>query len=417
MPVPTPARAGHSAFAAPLSCGVLSGVSAPFAGYAAEIYLNGLAGQVPALPTDPARLEAAAREVLDDGPFGYVAGGAGQGATMTANRAAFDRYALVPRMLRDTTTRDWSTTVLGTALPAPLLLAPIGVLSILHDDAEPGVARAAAELGLPMVLSTASSHTIEDVAKASGDGPRWYQLYWPTEDAVTVSLLERAAAAGYTALVVTLDTWTLGWRPLDLDASYLPFIRGIGTAIPFSDPAFRAGLADPPENDLMAAVGRWVPMFTGTALRWDRLDLLRAHWPGPIVLKGVQHPDDARRALEAGMDGIVVSNHGGRQVDRAVGALTTLPGIVAAVGGRAPVLFDSGVRTGADAALALALGADAVLLGRPYAYGLALGGAAGVTHVLRSVLAELDLTLALAGYADLTQLRSSPDVTVAGPGV
>ncbi|TQM45490.1 lactate 2-monooxygenase [Pseudonocardia cypriaca] len=381
----------------------------PFAAYGAEIYLNGLAGERPALSTDPARLEAAARSVLDDGPFGYVAGGAGGGATMRANRAAFDRYGMVPRMLRDTTERDWSTTLLGTAMPAPLLLAPIGVMSIVHPDGELAVARAGAELGVPMVLSTASSHTIEEVAAASGDAPRWYQLYWPTEDAVTVSILERARAAGHQVLVVTLDTWTLGWRPHDLDLSYLPFLRGVGTAIPFSDPAFRAGLAAPPEEDLMAAVGRWVPMFTGAAVRWDRLDLLREHWDGPIVLKGVQHVDDALHALEAGMDGIVVSNHGGRQVDRAIGSLDALPGIVAAVDGRAAVLFDSGIRSGADAAVALALGADAVLLGRPYVYGLALGGQDGVRHVLRSVLAELDLTLALSGFADLAQLRGAKD--------
>jgi isopentenyl diphosphate isomerase/L-lactate dehydrogenase-like FMN-dependent dehydrogenase len=384
-------------------------MTVPFSSYGAEIYFRGLADQRPELPTDPSRLEEAARAVLADGPFGYVAGGAGSGATMQANRAAFERHRLVPRMLRDTTRRDWSTTVLGTAMPAPLLLAPIGVLSILHPDGELAVARAAAELGVPMVLSTAASHTIEEVAAASGDAPRWYQLYWPTEDAVTVSLLERARAAGHRVLVVTLDTWTLGWRPFDLDASYLPFLRGVGTAIPFSDPAFRAGLAAPPEEDLMAAVGRWVPMFTGTALRWDRLDLIREHWDGPVVLKGIQHPDDALLALDAGMDGIVVSNHGGRQVDRAIGSLDALPGIVAAVDGRAAVLFDSGIRTGADAAVALALGADAVLLGRPYAYGLALGGQEGVRHVVRSVLAELDLTLALSGFADLLQLRAAKD--------
>jgi lactate 2-monooxygenase len=387
-------------------------MSVPFAAYGAEIYFQGLADRRPELPTDPSRLEDAARAVLDEGPFGYVAGGAGAGATMRANRAAFERHALVPRMLRDVTFRDWSTSVLGTPMPAPLLLAPIGVLSILHPEGELAVARAAAELGVPTVLSTAASHTIEEVAEAAGDAPRWYQLYWPTEDDVTVSILERARAAGHTVLVVTLDTWTLGWRPPDLDASYLPFLRGIGTAIPFSDPAFRAGLAASPEDDLMAAVERWVPMFTGTALRWDRLDLLREHWDGPIVLKGVQHVDDALQALDAGMDGIVVSNHGGRQVDRAVGALDVLPGIIAAVDGRAAVLFDSGVRTGADAALALALGADAVLLGRPYAYGLALGGQDGVRHVVRSVLAELDLTLALSGFADLTQLRGAPDAVV-----
>jgi lactate 2-monooxygenase len=384
----------------------------PATAYQSEIYLAGLSGTTPALPTDLTRLEGLAEEKLDGGPFWYVAGGAGTGATMRANRAALDTWRIVPRMLREATQRRLATTVLGTELPAPVLLAPVGVQSIVHPDGELAVARAAASVGLPMVLSTASSYTIEEVAEASGTGPRWYQLYWPTEDEVTVSLLKRARAAGYTTLVVTLDTWTLGYRPHDLDQSYLPFIRGVGTAIPFSDPAFRAKLAAAPEDDLMAAVGRWLPMFTGTALRWDRLPLLREHWDGPIVLKGVQHPDDARRAVEAGMDGIVVSNHGGRQVDGAVASLDTLPGIVAAVAGRAAVLFDSGVRTGADVFKALALGADAVLLARPYVYGLALAGQDGVRHVLRCLLTELDVTLGLAGYADVADL--TPDALVYG---
>jgi isopentenyl diphosphate isomerase/L-lactate dehydrogenase-like FMN-dependent dehydrogenase len=389
--------------------------------YQTEIYLSGLGGARPTLPTDLTRLEGLAREKLDDGPYGYVAGGAGSGATMRANREALDGWRIVPRMLREATRRKLSRTVLGTELPAPVLLAPVGVLSIVHPDGELAVARAAAELGVPMILSTASSHTIEEVADASDgavtaeNGPsRWYQLYWPTEDAVTVSLLDRARRAGYTTLVVTLDTWTLGYRPLDLDGAYLPFLRGVGTAIPFSDPAFRAGLAAAPEDDLMAAVGRWVPMFTGTALRWDRLPLLRANWDGPIVLKGIQHPADAVRAIEAGVDGIVVSNHGGRQIDGAVGALDTLPAIAAAVDGRVAVLFDSGIRTGADVVKALALGADAVLVARPYVYGLALDGQAGVRHVLKSLVTELDVTLGLAGYADVAELTSDSVVRGAG---
>ena len=372
-------------------------MTSAFGGYQSEIYLRGLADQVPAFSTDATALEAVARGRMEAGAFGYVAGGAGSGATVRANREAFDRWRIVPRMLTDATTRDLTTTVLGTAMPAPVLLAPVGVQSIVHPDGELATARAAAALGVPMILSTASSNTIEDVAQANGDGPRWFQLYWPNDNDVAVSLLNRAKAAGFTALVVTVDSWMLGWRPGDLDRAYLPFIRGVGTAIPFSDPAFLAGLEKTPDQDLQSAILRWIPMFTGTDKRWDRLPFLREQWDGPMLLKGIQHADDARRALDAGMDGIVVSNHGGRQVDGAVGSLDVLPEIVAAVGDRLPVLFDSGVRTGADIVKALALGAKAVLLGRPYVYGLALGGEDGVRHAVRSVLAELDLTLGLSG--------------------
>jgi lactate 2-monooxygenase len=343
--------------------------------------------------------------VMEPGPFWYVAGGAGSGATVRANREAFDRWRLVPRMLRDVTNRSLATTVLGTDLPAPVLLGPVGVQSIIHPDGELATARAAAELGVPMVMSTASSYSIEDVALASGDGPRWFQLYWPNDPDVCASFLSRAAAAGFSTLVVTLDTWLLGWRPHDLDQSYLPFIRGTGLAVYFSDPVFRAGLEKAPEDDLTAALLRWLPMFAGTDRSWADLPFLREHWAGPIVLKGIQHPDDARRAADAGMDAVIVSNHGGRQVDGAIASLDALPAIVEAVGDRLTVLFDSGVRTGADIVKALALGAKAVLLGRPHAYGLAHGGQDGVRHVVRSMLADLDLAMALSGnrtFDDLT---------------
>jgi isopentenyl diphosphate isomerase/L-lactate dehydrogenase-like FMN-dependent dehydrogenase len=381
-------------------------VAGQYGAYQNEIYLQGLGEQVPPFSTDPTRFEALAKEKLESGPYGYVAGGAGSGATMRANREAFDRWRIVPRMLTDATQRDLATTVLGTELPSPVLLAPVGVQSIVHPDGELATARAAAALGVPMVLSTASSNTIEDVAAANGDGTRWYQLYWPNDNEVTISILQRAKAAGFSTLVLTLDTWTLAWRPNDLDQAYLPFIRGIGTAIPFSDPAFRAKLAKSPEEDPTAAILQWIPMFTGTDHHWDQLPFLREHWDGPIVLKGIQHVDDARRASDAGMDGIVVSNHGGRQVDGAVAALDVLPEIVAAVGDRLDVLFDSGVRTGADVLKAVALGAKAVLLGRPYVYGLALGGEDGVRHAVRGILADLDLTLGLSGNRTLSDLSA-----------
>jgi lactate 2-monooxygenase len=369
-----------------------------FAGYQNEIYLQGLGGAVPPFTTDPNALEQSARDRLGPGPFWYVAGGAGSGATVRANRDAFERVRIVPRMLTNATERHLGVNVLGTELPAPVLLAPVGVQSILHPDGELATARAAAELGVPMVLSTASSHTIEEVAEASGDGPRWYQLYWPNDPDVCASLLDRARKAGYTALVVTLDTWTLAWRPHDLDQAYLPFLRGVGTAIPFSDPVFRAGLQKSPEEDLPMAILRWVQLFTGTDKSWDQLAFLREHWDGPIVLKGIQHAEDARKAVDSGMDGVVVSNHGGRQVDGAVGSLDALPSIVEAVGEQVDVLFDSGIRTGADIVKALALGAKAVMVGRPFAYGLAHGGEVGVRHVLRSLLADFDLTLGLSGH-------------------
>ncbi len=382
-------------------------VAVQWGGYQNEIYLQGLGGQLPPFTTDPTRLEGLAREAFESGPFGYVAGGAGAGATVAANREAFGHWRIVPRMLTDATSRDLGTTVLGQNMPAPLLLAPVGVQSIVHPDGELATARAAAALGVTMVLSTASSHTIEEVAEANGDGSRWYQLYWPNDNDVTISILQRAKAAGFSTLVVTLDTWTLAWRPNDLDQSYLPFIRGIGNAIPFSDPAFRALLAKPPEEDPTAAILQWIPMFTGTDRRWDQLPFLREHWEGPIVLKGIQHVDDARRASDAGLDGIIVSNHGGRQVDGAVAALDMLPEIAAAVGDQLEILFDSGIRTGADIVKALALGAKAVLLGRPYAYGLGLGGEDGVRHVIRSILADLDLTIGLSGNRTAADL--SPD--------
>jgi isopentenyl diphosphate isomerase/L-lactate dehydrogenase-like FMN-dependent dehydrogenase len=369
-----------------------------------EIYLNGMTGAVPRLPTDLTRLEEMAERRLGPGPVGYVAGSAGDGSTARANRAALERHRIVPRMLRDVRERDLSVEVLGRRLPAPLALAPVGVLSIMHPDAESAAARAAAALGVPFTLSSASSTPLEEVAEASGEGERWFQLYWAKDREVTRSFLGRAKAAGYTALFVTLDTPLLAWRPRDLDQAYLPFLHGVGTANYFTDPAFAAGLAKPVHEDPNAAVLHFVNMFADPGKTWPDLSFLRENWDGPIVLKGVLHPDDARLAAEAGMDGVVVSNHGGRQVAGSVAAADALPAVAAAVGDRLTVLFDSGIRTGDDVVKALALGAEAVLLGRPYVYGLGLDGQAGVEHVLRCVLAELDLTLALSGHAGVGTL-------------
>ncbi|MFI1741738.1 lactate 2-monooxygenase [Streptomyces sioyaensis] len=371
-----------------------------------EIYLRGMSGAVPRLPTDLSRLAELTEQRLGPGPVGYVAGSAGTGSTADANRAALDRRRIVPRMLRDVAERDLSVEVLGHSLPAPLALAPVGVLSLMHPDAEPAAARAAAAHGVPYILSSASSTPMEEVAEAMGDGERWFQLYWAKDREVTRSFLQRAKAAGFTALFVTLDTPLLAWRPRDLDQAYLPFLHGVGTANYFTDPAFAAGLAKPVHEDPDAAVMHFVGMFADPAKTWPDLAFLRENWDGPIVLKGILHPQDALLAAEAGMDGVVVSNHGGRQVAGSVAAADALPRVAKAAGDRLTVLFDSGIRTGDDILKALALGAKSVLVGRPYAYGLGLDGQAGVEHVIRCLLAEFDLTLALSGHSRPTTLTA-----------
>jgi lactate 2-monooxygenase len=376
----------------------------PFASFQYEIYARGLSGETPTLPLGAAELEEHARERLSAEAYGYVAGGAGAELTVRANLQAFERVEIVPRMLRDVSQRSLACSILGTAMPAPVLLAPVGVQSIVHHDGELAVGRAAAAQGLPFILSTASSHTMEEVAEAVGRTPRWYQLYWPKDRDLAASFVSRAAAAGYEAIVVTLDTWLLGWRPRDLRNGYLPFLKGEGVANYFSDPVFRSALERTPEEDPGPAIGHWAYQFANPSVTWEDLAWLREQTELPIVLKGILHDDDARRALDAGVDGLIVSNHGGRQVDGSIAALDALEGVRDAVGANVPVLFDSGIRTGADVIKALALGADAVCLGRPYMWGLALDGQAGVEQVLRCLLAELDLTLALSGHTDIAQL-------------
>ncbi len=379
----------------------------PYANYQYEIYLRGMAGQRPARSLDWRQLEQDALNLLRRGSRGYIAGGAGLGETMRANREAFDHWRIRPRMLRDVSERSLSRTVLGTELPAPVLLAPIGVQTLAHPEGELAMARGAAQVGVPLVASSAASHTIEQIAQAAGELARWYQLYWPRDNELARSFVQRAERAGYSAIVVTLDTWLLGWRPADLSEAFLPFLWGEGNRNYLEDPVFRGLLEVAPEEDMQAAVGQWAWQFANPSVTWDDLAFLRECTELPIVLKGIVHPDDARLAVEHGVEGVLVSNHGGRQVDGAVGALDALPGVVEAVDGRCEVLFDSGIRSGADALKALALGARAVLLGRPYIWGLALGGTDGVAEVLRSFLADLDLAMALSGYASIDEVDAS----------
>jgi lactate 2-monooxygenase len=369
--------------------------------------MQGLIGTQDALPISFEEWEQRAREVLEPGPFGYVAGGAGAEDTMRANCEAFYRWRIRPRLLRDVSDRDLTVTLFGTTLPAPFLLAPVGVQSIIHPDADRAPARAATRTGIPLVLSTVSSVTIEGVAATMGDAPRWFQLYPGRDRAVIASMLKRAERAGYSAVVVTLDTPILGWRERDLRLAYLPFLQGQGLANYLSDPVFRSRLAVPPEENMQAAIMDWLFIVGDPALTWSDLELMRAQTRLPLLLKGITHPDDARLALEHGVDGLIVSTHGGRQVDGAVAALDALPAVCDAVQGKIPVLMDSGIRRGADVVKAIALGARAVLLGRPYLYAMAVAGEAGVEQVIRNLMAEIDLQLALSGCRSVQEADRS----------
>ena len=376
----------------------------PFANHQYGIYLGGLGGVRPSHAIDADALQREAEGTMTAEAYGYVAGGAGSEDTMRANRDAFRRWRIVPRMLRDVSERNLAVHVLNTAMDAPVMVAPIGVQSIIHPDGELAVARAAAATGVPMIASTASSYSMEEIADANGDGQRWYQLYWPKDPALATSFVQRAERAGYEAIVITLDTTLLAWRPRDLQQAYLPFLNSIGIANYLSDPVFRGALEKTPEEDPNAAVMHFVGLFSDPSKTWGDIAAIRGATSLPILLKGILHPEDARAAVAAGVDGVIVSNHGGRQVDGAVGALDALPWVMEAVGAKVPVLFDSGVRGGGDAFKALALGAAAVLLGRPVMWGLGVGGRDGAEEVLKGFLAELDLTFALSGYTALDQI-------------
>jgi lactate 2-monooxygenase len=378
-----------------------------FGQYENEIYSAGLRGVVPKLPIDIATLEKKAIAAWPDTIVSYVQGGCGDERTQDLNVTAFEKWGLVPRMMVDGSKRDMSIELFGMKLATPLFMAPIGVIGICAQDGhgDLAVARAAARTGVPMVASTLTVDPMEDIAAAFGDTPGFFQLYTPTDRELAASLVQRAEAAGFKGIVVTLDTWVTGWRPRDLRTSNFPQLRGHCLNNYFSDPVFRASLQRPPEEDPQGAILRWVQVF-GNPLSWDDLPWLRSLTKLPLLVKGICHPDDARRAKDGGVDGIYCSTHGGRQANGGLPALDCLPGVVEAADGL-PVLFDSGIRSGADVIKALALGATAVGVGRPYAYGLALGGVDGVVHVLRTLLAEADLIMAVDGYPTLKDL--TPD--------
>jgi len=401
-----------------------------------EIYLNGFAGVRSKIPVDWFKLEQEAKSVMSPEAFAYIAGAAGMESTMVSNRSVFEKYKIVPRVLRNVEKRDTSITLFGQKLPAPLLLSPVGVLQMVHKEADIAVGKAAAQLGLPYIFSNQASKPMEEVSGEMGDSPRWMQLYWSKSNELVESFAKRAEKCGCTAIVITLDTTLLGWRTRDLDIAYLPFLEGKGIAQYTSDPVFQKLMdeqADQTKRQItfqsisgllqmvknypgnrffsklssgrpVRAVQKFIDNYSNPALTWNDLKFLRDKTKLPILLKGIVHPDDARMAIDHGMNGIIVSNHGGRQVDGAISTLEALPGVVEVVQNRIPVLMDSGIRGGADVFKALALGAKAVCIGRPYVYGLTIDGQRGVEEVMLNLMADFDLTMGLAGCRNTQEI-------------
>lgn len=359
------------------------------------------------IPTSFEELELKAKQVLDEKPFDYVAASAGAEVTARHNVKAFEKWRIVPRMFSDTSSRDLSVELFGKKLPFPVLCAPIGVQSIIHPEGELASARGAASIGVPFIASTASTYSLEKISSEIKDNEKWFQLYWGNDHEIAASMVKRAEAAGYSAIVITLDTPMMGWREKDIKHAYLPFLEAKGIGNYLEDPVFCSRLARSPKEDMAAAIALWAKVFGDPSLTWRDLEFIKKQTTLPILLKGILHPEDAKLAIEHGADGIIVSNHGGRQVDGALPAIDALPEIADAVQGKVPVLMDSGIRRGSDIIKALSLGAKAVLVGRPYMYGLAIAGEAGVRQVLRNLIADFDLTLALTGRKSIGELNRS----------
>lgn len=406
-----------------------------------DIYLKGFAGALPIIPTKFSTLEKAAKKIISQKAFAYIAGGAGREGTMAANRQGFNKIKIVPRMLRDVSLRDTSIELFGKKLPSPFFLSPIGVLELMNTDADLAVGKAAASMKVPMIFSNQASKPMEEVSAAMGDGVRMFQLYWSKSNDLVASFVQRAERCGCSAIIVTLDTTMLGWRTRDLDLAYLPFLEGKGIAQYTSDPVFQKLMDEPDFNPPVKkaitiqsiagllemtknypgsgflkklksgrprkAVQKFVSIYSNPAVTWDDLKFLRTITKLPIVLKGILHADDAKKTIDYGMDGILVSNHGGRQVDGSISTIEALPKIVEAINNQIPIMLDSGIRGGADAFKALALGATAVGIGRPFAFALAIAGEPGVSELLKNYLADFELTMGLAGCRSIKEVNGN----------
>lgn len=382
-------------------------MSGNFGDFQLGVYAEALRGISSRYPFDFESIERKAAEALPDWVYRYVSAAAGDGHTQRANIAAYSRYGIVPRMMVSPPERDLSIDLFGKRLNSPIFMCPIGLIGLCAPDFQGDVAaaRASAETGVPFTLSTFSQAPMEDVIKYAGTTPSFFQLYLPGDRELAASFINRAAASGYSGLVVTVDSWTLGYRPADLERGNFPQFRGFCMENYYSDENFTKHLAKPPHEDQAAALRHYAKIFAHP-LSWEDLRWIRSQTNLPIAVKGIQCADDARLAIDNGADVLYCTNHGGRQANSGISTLQLLPDVVAAAGST-PVMFDSGVRDATDAVIALALGATAVGIGRPYAYALSYGGTESLTHYLKSFLAEFDLCLAICGFKDIASLKQA----------
>ncbi|WP_320939161.1 alpha-hydroxy acid oxidase [Lysinibacillus capsici] len=367
-----------------------------------DLLLKNITAQAP-FPICFADLEKAVAEKIEAGPYGYIRSGAGGEQTLRNNRAAFEKYSIVPRFLNDVSNVDTSVHLFGKTYPTPLLFAPVGMNGMVHDEGELAVARAAQFLNIPYIQSTVSTFALEEVAQAAPSATKWFQLYWSTNEEIAFSMAARAEEAGFEAIVLTVDTVMLGWREEDVRNQFSPLKLGYARGNYMNDPVFTASL---PDDSFESYVQGVLQNVFHPKLNWEHVRELKKRTNLPILLKGILHPEDAKLAIDNGINGIIVSNHGGRQLDGVIGSLDALPAIAKVVNGQIPIILDSGVYRGMDALKALSLGADAVAIGRPFVYGLALEGQQGVEKVMTNLYDELKVSIALAGATSVKGLRN-----------
>jgi lactate 2-monooxygenase len=372
-------------------------MSSNFGDFQMGVYTDAVKGVNSRYPFDFRSIERKAAETLPDWVYRYVSAAAGDGRTQQANIDAFSHYGIVPRMMVSPPERDLSIELFGKRLISPLFMCPIGLIGLCAPDfhGDLAAARASAATGVPFTLSTFSQTPMEDVIKRAGNTPMFFQLYLPNDRELAASFIDRAQAAGYSALMFTVDSWQLGFRPADLERGNFPQFRGFCMQNYYSDENFTKHLPKPPHEDQAAALAHYGEIFA-QPLTWDDLRWIRSQTTLPIAVKGIQHADDARIAIDNGADVLYCTNHGGRQANSGISTLQVLPHVVKAAGST-PVIFDSGVRDATDAIIALALGAAAV----------GIGGAESLTHYLKSFLAAFDLTLSICGFKDLATLKAA----------